>query len=52
MKATMARDFELEQECEAWDWARTAGVSEEELREALRNSLEGDVSSPRVAKAA
>jgi hypothetical protein len=30
----------LEQECQTWDWARTAGVSAQELRTALRESLE------------
>ena len=29
----------LEQECQTWDWARTAGVSAQELRKALRDSL-------------
>ena len=31
--------FELELELETWDWARTAGVSADELRQALRASL-------------
>lgn len=30
----------LEQECQTWDWARTAGVSAQELRQALSESLE------------
>ena len=37
--------FDLEQECETWDWVRAAGVSAEDLRMALRESLS-------VAKAA
>ncbi len=31
---------DIERECETWDWARTAGVSEADLRKALRESLE------------
>ena len=31
--------LEIEQECETWDWARTAGVSAAELRDVLRQSL-------------
>ena len=30
---------DLEQECEAWDWVRAAGVSAQDLRKALRESL-------------
>ena len=30
----------LEQECQTWDWVRTAGVSAQDLRKALRDSLE------------
>ena len=30
-------DNELEQECELWDWVRTAGVSAEALKVALKN---------------
>ena len=30
---------ELDAEVEMWDWARTAGVSADDLRQALRNSL-------------
>jgi len=45
-------DFDLDQEYEDWDWARTAGVSAEELRKALRDSLD-DVELPlKIAKAA
>ena len=29
----------LEQECETWDWARAAGVSAQDLRTALEESL-------------
>jgi hypothetical protein len=31
--------LEFEQECETWDWARTAGVSAQDLRNAVRDSL-------------
>lgn len=31
--------LDIEQECETWDWARTAGVSAAELRDVLRQSL-------------
>jgi hypothetical protein len=34
--------FDLEQECEAWDWVRAAGVSPEDLRAALSESLSLD----------
>ena len=40
--------FELERELETWDWARTAGVSADELRQALRASL----ATPELRKAA
>jgi hypothetical protein len=30
---------DIEQECETWDWVRTAGVSAPELRETVRKSL-------------
>lgn len=39
---------ELEVELETWDWARTAGVSADELRQALRATL----SDPALRKAA
>ena len=29
----------LEQECEAWDWVRAAGVSAQDLRAAVLESL-------------
>jgi hypothetical protein len=45
-------DFDLDREYEDWDWARTAGVSAEALREALRNSLDGAELPPKIAKAA
>jgi hypothetical protein len=32
---------ELEAELETWDWARAAGVSADELRQALHASLAG-----------
>ena len=31
--------LEFEQECETWDWARAAGVSTQDLRKAVRESL-------------
>ena len=31
----------LDQECQDWDWARTAGVSAQELRRTLREALGG-----------
>jgi hypothetical protein len=31
--------FEFEQECEMWDWARAAGVSAQDLRNAVRDAL-------------
>lgn len=39
---------ELETELETWDWARTAGVSADELRQALRAAL----SEPALRRAA
>ena len=45
-------DFDLDQEYEDWDWARTAGVSAEVLRKALRDSLEEDELPLQIAKAA
>lgn len=39
---------ELEVELETWDWVRTAGVSADELRQALRAAL----SEPALRKAA
>ena len=32
-------DFDLEHECEAWDWVRAAGVSLQELRIAVLESM-------------
>ena len=29
----------LDQECETWDWARTAGVSAQDLRKALSEEM-------------
>jgi hypothetical protein len=40
--------FELEMELEAWDWARTAGISADELRDVLRATL----ATPELRKAA
>ena len=39
---------ELEAELETWDWARAAGVSADELRQALQASLP----APELRKAA
>jgi hypothetical protein len=33
-----AADLDLETELETWDWARTAGVSADDLRQALQAS--------------
>ena len=36
----LARDeADVERECEIWDWVRPAGLSAQELREAVRNLL-------------
>ena len=37
---------DIDEECALWDWARTAGVSAAELREALRASLGGTPGPP------
>jgi hypothetical protein len=34
-----AEAFDLDKEVEAWNWARAAGVSAQELHKALRESL-------------
>jgi hypothetical protein len=41
--------LEFEQECETWDWARTAGVSAQDLRKALRDSLAAQAPEYRLA---
>ena len=41
-------DPELEAELETWDWARTAGVAAEDLRQALEASMP----TPELRKAA
>jgi hypothetical protein len=33
------QSFDLEKELEAWNWARAAGVSAQDLNKALRESL-------------
>lgn len=43
---------DIERECEAWDWARTAGVSAEELREAVRVLAGSEDPKRSVAEAA
>jgi hypothetical protein len=40
--------LDLETELETWDWARTAGISAEDLRQALQASMPG----PELRKAA
>jgi hypothetical protein len=45
-------ETEPDLEYEDWDWVRTAGVSAEELREALRKSMDGAELPPKIAKAA
>jgi hypothetical protein len=30
---------DIERECETWDWARTAGVSAQDLRKAVQEAL-------------
>ena len=42
---------DIDAECQAWDWARTAGVSAEDLREALKESM-GAESGRRLPRAA
>ncbi|HEX6265572.1 MAG TPA: hypothetical protein VFZ81_01615 [Burkholderiales bacterium] len=37
---------DLEKECETWDWARAAGVSAQDLRKAVRESLSSSDSRP------
>ena len=40
---------DFEQECETWDWARTAGVSAEELRRAVFKALAAQEPAYRLA---
>ena len=40
-RLTEDADFELDAELETWDWARTAGVSADDLREALQDLRPG-----------
>lgn len=35
----LAREEAVERECETWDWVRPAGLSAQELREAVRSLL-------------
>jgi hypothetical protein len=35
-------ELELDAEVAAWDWARTAGVSADDLRQALRAAMSGE----------
>ena len=45
--------LEFEQECETWDWARAAGVSAQDLRNAVREALRNaDQPAYRFPKAA
>jgi hypothetical protein len=47
---TRVDPFEFEQECETWDWARAAGISAQDLRDAVRDALRGaDDSGYRLA---
>jgi hypothetical protein len=39
-------EADLERECEAWDWVRAAGVSAQDLRKAVRESLPSSESRP------
>ena len=39
MDAKQAAAMDLERELETWDWARTAGVSVDELRQAIEALL-------------
>ena len=39
---TDSAPLDLDRECEAWDWVRAAGVSAQDLRKAVRDSLGGD----------
>jgi hypothetical protein len=48
MDAKQSAAADLERELETWDWARTAGVSVEELRQALL----GSQPAPELRKAA
>ena len=48
MDAKQAASAELERELETWDWTRTAGVSAEDLRQALQ----AQVPAPELRKAA
>ena len=48
MDATQPTDLDLERELATWDWARTAGVSADELRAALQAAL----AEPELRKAA
>jgi hypothetical protein len=41
--------LEFEQECETWDWARAAGVSAQDLRKTLRESLAAQSPEYRLA---
>ena len=48
MDAKQAAGADLERELETWDWVRTAGVSADELRQALQAPL----AAPELRKAA
>lgn len=43
--------LDFERECETWDWARTAGVSAQDLQKTLRDWLRA-AEDPGYAKAA
>jgi hypothetical protein len=41
-----AAPADLERECEAWEWARAAGVSAQDLRTAVKESLGSGKATP------
>ena len=48
MKDVITRERRnIERACQTWDWARTAGVSADELRKALMEELKPDVEKNR-----
>lgn len=44
--------LDIEQECATWDWVRAAGVSVEDLRKAVKESLADGQADGRIDKAA
>jgi hypothetical protein len=39
LNAARVDPLEFEEECETWDWVRAAGVSAQDVRRAVRESL-------------